>query len=269
VRTTNRNGKYAGSVSVIMAGVHGNEPCGIRAMVEVLSQTQIEYGTVHFIVGNPRASNKKIRFTEMDLNRAFRRDLCYKEKSAYERARAEHLKHYLDGASALLDIHSSGTPNSRPFVICEENALPIARMLPVEIMVSGFDAVCPGGTDEYMNRQGKIGICIECGQNEDPQAITRAKEAILAFLEVRGHISERPQSKVSELNRRVKINMIYITRTNFVLAKAWPDFGYVNYGDLIGHDGGFPVYSERDGVILFPDNCNTADEEAFYFGHDI
>lgn len=262
-------GKKPGSTSVVLAGVHGNEPCGVLAVERVLKTIKIERGTVYFILGNPEALAENTRKTEFDLNRSFRERSALSEKirQTYEVRRAEFLKTYLGGASALLDVHSSDTENSTPFVICENNGFEIAATLPVDLVVSGFDSVCPGGTDEYMNRIGRIGICIECGYHNDPNSVPLGVTAIESFLSSRGHIAPIHKSKLGQ--KKIRVAFIYRTKSApFRLSKAWADFEKVRAGQTIGFDGEIPVIADRDAIILFPDNCKTVGEEAFYLAYE-
>jgi len=263
-------GLRPGKVSVVIAGIHGNEPCGLMAFLEIIPKLKIDSGTVFFIIGNPNAVANNVRFTEFNLNRAFKHDnmISDPDKMSYEYFRAQYLKYYLNQADALLDIHSSFTPESIPFVICEENALPVVRMFPVQTITSGFDKVNPGGTDEYMNRIGKIGICIECGEHSNPGGKKIAKEAIFRFLAYQGHIP--PIVFEATPQKRIVMESIYYSRTdNFRLTKNWQDFEPVSKGSLIGTDGDTPVTAEYNGVILFVRNCTRVGGEAFYFGREI
>jgi succinylglutamate desuccinylase len=265
-----KNSKVDGPTSVIMAGVHGNERCGIDAITEFLFWSRIDFGTVYFIVGNPRATNKMVRFTEMDLNRCFAKNVGYKERQTYEYCRAEYLKHFFDRADALLDIHSSDTIRSPPFVICEENALPLVRMFPVEIMLSGMDKVCPGGTDEYMNRTGKIGICLEAGHHNDASANEIAVQSVCSFLHSRGHIRDNPAPAEGLLHRRVQVREIYHSKTSqFRQSKKWAEFEKVRCDEVIGFDGGDPIVADHDAVIIFPEDADKAGKEIFYLGREI
>jgi succinylglutamate desuccinylase len=264
-------GKSRGRTSVLLAGVHGNEPCGLQAFEELLPVLKIDAGEVFFVVGNPNAVASNVRQTEFNLNRAFKPDnlLSDFERSSYEYHRAQYLKRYLDQAWALLDIHSSFTPKSIPFVICEENAYGIASHFPVELVVSGFDRHQPGGTDYYMNATGKIGMCIECGYHTDPRAKIIATEAILSFLGSRGHIAPTPRLLPVDKQRRVEVHTLYHTKVDFKLAKAWSDFETVPPVSIIGTDGTHELVAERDMIILFARNCNGAGEEAFLLGKTI
>lgn len=259
-------GKKNGSTSIILAGVHGNEKCGVEAFKKILQDIQIDRGQVFFVYGNPKAIEENKRFIEANLNRMFKNENLFSkyEMESYEYGRAQFLKNYLNQADALLDIHASLTPNSTPFVICEPNAKTIAKYLPVNLIVSGFDKIEPGGTDYYMNSLGKIGMCVECGYNNDPSSSEIAEKAIFAFLKIRGHLFNdlMPQKK-----SYLKIHTSYTTKTNdFNLSKSFADFEEVSAGQIIGIDGDQTVSTQKNAIILFARNRKKIGDEAFLLG---
>lgn len=262
-------GKEDGPTSVVLVGVHGDEVCGVRALDLLLPTLEIEKGTVWFGYGNPRAIKENVRQVQENLNRMFKSDcdLSMREKTSYEYTRAQEIKKYLDQADALLDVHASYTPQSRPFVICEQNAYELASALPADLVVSGFDDVQPGGTDYYMNQQGKIGICLECGYLGDPLSTQRAIEGIFAFLRKRGHC---PGTAGIVMQTYMCMKEMYLAQTSlFVLAQQFNDFDEVRTGDIIGHDGTDAIQAKTTGRILFARNGNMIGDEVFLFGEDV
>lgn len=258
-------GQVPGPRSVVLAGVHGDEHCGIEAFKELLPSLEIERGEVVFVYGNPRALEKGVRYTEANLNRMFYDEgVSEKEKSSYEYARAQFLKKYLDAADALLDIHSTSVPNSRRFVICEKNAERIVSYLPVPLVVSGFDNVEPGGTDYYMNINGKVGLCLEVGSHDDPEGVRIAREGVLSFLKAQGHIEN---DLIAAEKQYVHMFMKYYSQTDrFRLNRSFENFEPIVAGELIGIDGEREVRAPRDSVILFAHNGDGAGSEVFLLG---
>lgn len=263
---TQLTGKEAGPTSIILVGVHGDERCGIDALASILLTLEIERGKVLFAYGNPRAIELNRRFTEANLNRMFKSDslLSDIEKRSYEYQRAQFLKKYLNQADALLDVHASFTPNSKPFVICEKNSKGIVEYLPVDLVVTGFDQVEPGGTDYYMNSIGKIGICVECGYLGNLESTEIAKKSILAFLKARGHL---PNDMMAIKQSYIQMYDIYMTKSNsFSLSKLFDDFEEVSKDQLLGMDGSREVRAEKESVILFARNREQIGDEAFLLG---
>jgi len=259
-------GKEKSPTSIILAGIHGNERCGVEALEKILPNLEIERGVILFGYGNPRAIETNKRYLEANLNRMFANDdsLSANEKESYEYNRAQFLKTYLDKADALLDIHASSIPNSKSFAICEANAKGIIEYLPVDLVVSGFDKVEPGGTDYYMNSNEKVGITLECGYLNDPQSTKVAEESVFAFLKSRGHLANdiKPQQQ-----SYVRVYKKYFTKTdNFTLSKPFENFEALEENQLIGIDGQEEIRALKRSLILFAHNCNKTESEAFLLG---
>ena len=265
-------GGKTGPTSVIFAGIHGNEICGVEAFKKILPKLNIDSGTVYFILGNPEAINRNTRYIEYNLNRLFRYDNKYTAsiKKTYEYKRATYLKKFLKKSDALLDIHST-TNKNEPFIICEKQSLKVANFLPSDFkrIIHGFEGIEPGGTDGYMLSQKKIGICIECGVHTDKKSILIAEKAINFFLQTQGHVSKN--NSLIKINRpKIKMDSIYHTKNNkFNLAKKYKDFEKVKKNQIIGIDGAKIVKAKRDSIIIFAHNRDRKGEEGFLIGHEI
>ena len=163
-----------------------------------------------------------------------------------------------------MDVHASRTRRSRRFVISEPSAEGIATFLPFDLVVSGLDRVQAGGTDYYMNKKGKIGICVECGYLGDPRSTGIAEKSIVSFLAARGHTRGVLRPKKQE---HVRMERMYVAaHDNFTLSKRFSDFERVARGQVIGSDGGKSIRAEKDGIILFAGSRQKAGEEAFLLG---
>ncbi len=262
-------GTESGKDLVILAGVHGNETCGIQAFEEVLPKLRIERGTVTFILGNPRAIEKGVRFTEVNLNRMFRPDSELPESvfPTYEYQRSRELMPLLEGADAVLDIHSSGTKESIPFTISTKSNLSISKQFGFPIASYGWDSVEPGATDDFVDRAGGHGFCIECGYHDDPDAVQRSKDAIYTFLAEYNAISP-VQKPLSDFGRVIKVTGLYKSKTDFVPTCSFSDFEPVLGGVILGTDGGNPVVMPANGIVIFVRARQSSEEEAFIFGVD-
>jgi len=216
--------------------------------------------------GSVQAINENKRFSEANLNRMFkeRGEISKSDQQSYEYKRAQVIKEYLGQYDVLLDIHASTSPESKVFAICEPIASDIIKYLPLEIIISGFDKVEPGGTDYYMNRIGKIGICVECGYLKNSSTKKTAKNCLLAFLKVRGHLKNDLSSVRQSYGQ---VTNLYHTKTNkFILSKAFADFEKIKEGQIIGIDGDKKVVAEKNGFIIFAQNCDKKGTEAFLTG---
>jgi len=258
-------GRTTGPISIILAGVHGNEKCGVKAMQKIMSGVEIERGMVYWGYGNLQAIQQNTRFSEVNLNRMFIEKIVKEaDKTSYEYRRAQTLKSYLNKSDVLLDLHASSIVSSKAFAICEANASDIVKFLPVDLVVSGFDEVEPGSTDGYMNSIGKIGICLECGYLSDEKSDKIAEESIMAFLKARGHIS----GDVSAQNQShiCMYDIRYSGTDNFRLSKPFGNFEKIEAGQLIGIDGQQEIRAPKAGCILFAHNADKIGDEIFLLG---
>lgn len=260
--------KRFGPASIIMAGVHGNEPCGVKAIEKILPilKQKIIKGKVIFLIGNPLALKEEKRFVDANLNRMFKSIPKYDEKFSYEYHRAKFLMSVLDQAGALLDLHSTRNP-SKPYAFVErlnESNKLVVSNLPVEIskVVFGANDFHPGCSDGYMYQNGKIGICVECGQHEDPASVRVAETSILTFLNSRGHFIDDPKLK-DYAREFFNLTEIYFTKVNFKPKKVFPDFTYVKKGTIIGTDGNEKVKAKKNSYILFVVAHDEPGKEAF------
>lgn len=263
------NSNNPGKTVTIMAGVHGNETAGLKAVKTIIPDLKIDNGLVNFVFGNPRAIVAGVRQIEMNLNRAFCPDseLTVEQKQSYERVRALELMKILDQSDALLDLHSSATLGSPAFAICEEHSFDLASQLPVEIISNGWDKLEPGGTDYYLNCQNKVAVCLECGHHEDQKAQAVAMRSISIFLAHHGIITKSTVELDLRSKKFVTMTSLYKTKTNFKPITNFSDFQNLEKGQVIGHDGDKSVLCEKDNqLIVFCRERKLPNEEAFLLG---
>lgn len=257
-----------GKTVTIMGGVHGDEVCGVQVIDKLRKNLKVDRGTVHLICGNPRAIQAGKRFVEVNLNRVFREpgELNEKQRISYEAQRAHELMPYLAASDALLDIHSSGTPGSPPFVICEANSYDLVKHFPFATISSGWDVIEPGGVDAYVNKGGGQGITIECGYHLNPEAPELAEKTARTFLKLMGIVDNDWPSTEVPAQTFIQVWHIHITKHNFRPARVFQDFEWLQPDELIGHDGDEPVLAPAASCILFCRKREGPGGEAFLLG---
>jgi succinylglutamate desuccinylase len=265
---TKKIGNRPGPTTTIIAGIHGNEICGIQAFKKIINKVIIEYGVVFFILGNPRAIKKNIRQIDFNLNRMFleNRQLTTKQISSYEYARARKIKKILDTSDAMLDVHSSRNKKSIPFIITNKKNLAIAKLMPYKITSFGWEKIEPGGTDYYMNKKNKKYLTIECGYNLDKKAVDLASQSILQFIKIMGHIKNKKKF-ISSKQTNINVDFVYRTKTNkFKLKKHFADFEIIRAGQIIGTDADKVILAPKKSFIIFARDCDEVGSEAFILG---
>jgi len=262
IRVIVKNGKYAGKNIVILAGVHGNEICGVKAFDELIPKIEIEKGRVTFIYANIEAQKQNKRFTEKNLNRCFLDEQSEEIANTLEGKTAKAIIPFLKRADILLDIHSSKSCGDGGFFICEEDCLELVFCLSPKKVILGTYDVEKGSTNGYMYNSGKLGICIECGLHESEDSVKIAKETIIDIFKKLEMINGENNKFDNKEIYRVKY--LYKNKKGvFRLSKDLKLFKEVEERTLIGYDGGEEVYVEKGDVVIFAHETNEIGKECF------
>lgn len=186
-------GRSAGPVLVLTAGLHGNEPSGVVALNEVLTHPVFKSGEFKGVViglrGNLAALKKGVRYVEEDLNRLWTPDRMSKRthdrlEQAHELNADEMELHALHeeiekitkqykGPFYFIDLHSVSAPTI-PFIALSDTLInrKLAGKFPVP-SVLGIEEHVHGAFQDYINEMGYVGFAFEAGQHDDIESIDR------------------------------------------------------------------------------------------------
>jgi predicted deacylase len=187
-RGTRRDGGD-GTVRAVVGGMHGDEQIGAQ-VVEELSEPshpvwdEVNAKTVILAVGNPRALSLHRRHTPdgVDLNRLFGGQDAPSDH--YEQQRSAFLREHLAEASLLMDIHQTHCPTPPLAVVPHtDQHLALVAALGLSVAVVGTGEIY-GETmlSDWLTRRGGLGVTIESGQADTPEALLAAREAAGRFL---------------------------------------------------------------------------------------
>ena len=259
-----KKGVLPGKTVAVFAGIHGNEKAGISVVTNLAKDLQILQGTVYFVLGNPEAISKNIRYTESNLNRDF---LKSSFKKTYEQNRATTLMKILDSCDALLDLHAYNTNvvDPIPFAICEPRCHQIIKKFNIPFSVANISKFQGGSTNGYMESQKKIGIVIELGSINRPQDfIDLGVECTLKFLDHFKIISKFKKS-ISMNTEYLNVVSMYKKNTNdFKFATEFATFDNVSKNEVIAVDAGISISALNSGRIMFPNDNSPVGTEAFW-----
>lgn len=193
----------------IVAGIHGDEPCGPRAVERLLTEHPDVERAVKVIVANERALERGVRYINEDLNRVFPGD---PDAETYEKRLAHELVTELRDCT-VLSLHSTQS-YAQPFALVDKvNAVArsICPYLPVSELVE---------TDRFT--RGKLishphTLEVECGLQGSDEAIEHAYDLIRGFLAGTGALplpegenpvnpGERDQVDVFRMDQPVRKN---------------------------------------------------------------
>lgn len=166
----------------ILALTHGNEPAGLYAQELFLNaySNKITSGQVYLIQVNPKAYQSAVRFIDVNMNRIgkFPQDL-----SRSEDQRLLELMAILNKLDVALDIHSVPTEIHQTIGIADLKHLDFAReVLKTDILLVDENFDRAGSVVSFVNRNGGIGLGVECGSHADDFASQNALQSILRLL---------------------------------------------------------------------------------------
>ncbi len=158
----------------VVAGIHGDEPCGVRAVERLLADDPDVRRPVKLIVANEVALERGERFVDEDLNRAFPGD---PDGQTRESRLAHEIAREVQGCTVLALHSTSSYPDPLAVIdTVDEIARSLAPRLPVEILIE---------TDEHT--EGRLiehahTIEVECGLQGTEQAAKNGYWLLRAFL---------------------------------------------------------------------------------------
>jgi len=262
IKVIEKIGKNPGKKILILAGVHGDEVCGIKAFNSLIQKLNIISGKVIFIYANLEAIKQDKRCIEYNLNRCFLKEQPPEIKDTLEGKTAKEIIPYLEWADIMLDLHASFTDGSSPFVICDEKQTSNASIFNSDTVTYNWDKFEPGSTDYFMNLQNKPGFCFECGYSKSKKSQEIAEKAIINFLVFTENIDGKLNRTSNQ--RYIKINGIYKNKSDyFKKARYFKDFEKLKERALIGIDGDEKIYANKDTILLFVTDTSKSGEECF------
>ena len=266
-----------GPLLFVTAGIHGNEPSGVKALEEVFKQLkktkpEIE-GTLVGVSGNHKALNQNKRYIDEDLNRVWTEenieqkvDETHEQKEMWEII--EILNKYPEKDFTkryFLDCHTTSSA-SLPYVSVQEvnDNDKWAHNFPTFI-VRGFSDIITGDIDHYLSRIGMTGFVFEAGQHEDKTSVENhegviwlaLKEAckldlskIETYPECVNRFAEKnaPEQKTFELVHRHGLK----DSDTFEMEPGYENFQEIEKGELLAKQNGKELKSEWDARIFMP-----------------
>ncbi len=261
-----RVGPDTGKTVAILAGVHGNEKVGILTLYKLIKEIKIDRGVVYFIYANPPAIKKNVRLVKKNLNRLF---YVGNKGRAYEDRRAREIMKILDTCDAALDIHSYNSPTGDQFAISERKGHRVLKNMDFPVIVSGFSKL-GNGTDDYMSRNEKIGICIECGNtNRAKKFVGLAEKSVYQFLQYFGCIENKASHNRVRQRFLEAEKIIYKKTEDFRFVKKFKDFESLPAGKIFATDGKNSHIASPEEFIIFPRDKVKVGGEVFIIARNI
>lgn len=165
----------------VIGSIHGDEPCGKKAINRFLSQNYSVKKPVKLIIANEKALEENVRYLEADLNRSFPGD---SESDLYEERLAAKIVDEVEGMK-VLDLHSTRS-YPEPFATLSFLNSTIRSL----IRSTGVDnAVYFPESNGTLNGETDC-IVVESGYQQSEQAVENAYAIMVNFLAAEGIIDE-------------------------------------------------------------------------------
>ncbi len=276
-------GDRPGPTLVVVGGLHGNEPAGVRALRRVIRALEPRKrelrGDFVGLVGNRAALARGRRFLERDLNRAWTAERVDRlrergpdpaggpeEREQHELLTAlDRLVEEARGPVSVLDLHTTsglGGPFSTVADTLRNRAL--ALHLPVPLIL-GLEELVDGTLLDYLDRRGLVTVLFEGGQHEEARAVDRCEDAVWIAVAAVGLLAESRLPRVAEARKRLSretrrlpkvLEMRYRQPieecSEFRMRPGYRNFQPVTAGEILARENGDPVRAPEDGRVLMP-----------------
>jgi len=223
----------------VVAGIHGDEPCGVRAIERLLDERPTVERPVKLVVANELALERRVRFVDEDLNRVFPGD---PEAKTHERRLADRLVSELEGCLTF-SMHSTQS-HAEPFAIVNgvsKRARKLVPKLPVAAMVE---------TSAFSN--GRLftsidTIEVECGLQGSETAAQNADRLTRAFLTAVGALPgdvihrELPVFRLKDVIDKQQADTYEVFVENFTEVEAGETFAAADGNEQVAEEPFYPV----------------------------
>lgn len=265
-----------GPLLFVTAGVHGNEPSGVRALEKVfeilIKEKPFLKGRIIGVSGNKKALEKGVRYIDEDLNRVWTEENVasgstdsHEKKEMFEII--EVLKKFPEKDFTkryFLDCHTTSS-ESEPYISVQEvnDNDAWAHQFPTYI-IRGFSDIVEGCIDHYESRIGITGFTFEGGQHDSTSSVLHHEGMIwLALQHACGlnlqDLIEYPQAAKMLQDKRKDRKTFEIEyrhgleeEDDFKMESGFKNFQKIEKGELLAYQNGKPVRSEWDDYIFMP-----------------
>ena len=233
---------------VVIGSIHGDEPCGMRAVENLLAEDPDVEKPVALVVANEEALAAGERYLEEDLNRAFPGD---PDGDTHESRLAAEIGERFGDCTAL-SMHSTQS-YGEPFAIVDR-ITDYARHISPRL---GVDAVVDAGTetDGRLFEAIPRTIEVECGYQGSETAAANATRVARAFLGAVGVLpeAERPAAdglpvfRLREPIPKEAVNEYEVYADNFTEVPEGTAFAAADGVDVVAEEGFYPVLMSPEG----------------------
>jgi len=226
----------------IVGGIHGDEPCGVRAVESLVEADPPVDRPVALVIANEEALARNVRYVEEDLNRCFPGDA---DGDTHERRLAARLSETIAGCETL-SLHS--TQSYRDIFAIVNSTGPFQKRVCPHISV---DSIVEAGAFDSGRLFASVSelVEVECGMQGTDRAAGNAEQVAREFLGAVGALPGRDRPRrtdlpVYRLTRRVPKARggpyeVYVS--NFEEVPSGEVFASIDGVDVVAEKSFYPV----------------------------
>lgn len=274
-------GGTAGPTIIFTAGIHGNEPSGVFALLkafdDIKSKNITVHGNIYAIAGNVSALEQGIRYHKEDLNRMWKNDRVKSllEKQKITKNEEDHEQYELyriisqilkedKGPFYFVDLHTTSSP-TKPFITVNDTLLnrKFTQQYPVPLLL-GIEEYLEGTLLNFINQLGYVAFGFESGQHDALSSIEKHTAFVYLTLIYSGVIGKTDIdyntyystlfSSTKDLNHAYEIVYHYKIghREDFYTKPGFTNFEPVKKGQQIATSNSAPIFTSMKGNIFMP-----------------
>ena len=263
---------------IVVAGIHGNEPAGVRASERVLAQlpalARTMRGDAVFLAGNLGALARDVRFIDRDLNRQWDPDQAPEATrvTVAEDREQRELAAELEAAAGeargpvyVLDLHTTSA-DGVPFAMIAGpgRERSFALHFPLAVILGLLDRI-EGTLLAYVQSRGWIGLGVEAGQHARAVSVDRHEAVLWIALTAAGllppaavpDLADRVallEAARRELPRILEVEHRHAIRPEdeFRMEPGFANLQRIRAGELLARDRTGEIRAPRSGVLVMP-----------------
>lgn len=289
-------GPEPGPLLIAVAGLHGNEPAGVHALRRVF--TRLDPGRLRGrfvgIAGNLGALARRVRFDQVDLNRAWTAERLERLSSADPKTLGHEDREQRELMDALqerfadhpgpvycIDLHTISASGA-PFATLADTLRnrTFARHFPVPKLL-GIEEQIDGSLLEWLGGFGFVTLGFEGGRHDAPESIDRHEAIAWLALEAAGLLdraqipdrrlwTDRLRQACKGTPSFVEVRLRHPVRPEdgFQMEPGWSHLQRVRAGTVLAHDVRGPVVASEGGYVLLP-LYQGQGEDGFFLGRAV
>lgn len=289
-------GNHSGPTLIVVGSVHGNEPAGFKALVDI-SKRLVELsdrlrGRVYLLAGNTRALPRRLRYIDRDLNRSWTRNNLgvigvQRLPDVSECRELTELNNLLDSILItarsevyVLDLHSTSA-DGVPFATVGDTLRnrKFAQKFPVTILL-GIEEQLDGTLLEFLNNAGAVTLGFEGGQHDSEETVKNHSSLVWLAMANTGILAEKDVPDIASHRSRlasgkrgprvveVRYREAIAAGDEFSMVAGFNNFDPVEKGQVLANNRNGPVRAEESGLVLMP-LYQKLGEDGFFVGRTV